>query len=261
MLKVDLTTVTAGAWLTLADLTPTETGPVLVVAPHPDDETLGCGGAIAHLQPQREVRVLVISDGTGSHPRSRQYPPSALQALRAQETISGLAHLGLPATAVTFLALPDGAVPLPGTTNGEAAQGRCQDYLASIRPSVVLLPWRYDPHPDHRASAQLILAALAQLKLQPRILEYPIWEFDPQQRGQLPVLEQFQPWRLDIRAVLPQKLKAIAAYRSQLTDLIADDPTGFRLTAEMVAHFTQPWEVYLEAASTRDRAVSHASPL
>src|SRR5262245_24685447 len=48
--------------------------PVLVLAPHPDDESLGCGGLIAACQAQgHPVHVLVLTDGAGSHRRSRQY--------------------------------------------------------------------------------------------------------------------------------------------------------------------------------------------
>ena len=53
-------------------------------------------------------------------------------------------------------------------------------------------------------------------------------------------------WRLDVRAVLPLKEVAIAAHRSQTTDLIADDSDGFRLLPHVLAHFTRPWEIFLE---------------
>ena len=221
--------------------------PILVVAPHPDDETLGCGGAIARLrQLDCDVHVLVISDGTQSHPHSRQYPPPALRALRESETISGVASLGVAAECVTFLQLPDGAVPALSTAAGQRARIRCSLYLESVMPSVIFLPWRYDPHPDHRASWQLLRAALSDFPLQPRLIEYPIWDWDPQQRGSMPLPDRFHVWRLDISAVLRKKRSAIAAYRSQTTSLIADDPTGFRLSSEMLTHFTQPWEIYLE---------------
>ena len=58
-------------------------GPTLVVAPHQDDESLGCGGAIALLaQAGVPVRVLFVSDGTKSHVGSPSYPPERLRATR-----------------------------------------------------------------------------------------------------------------------------------------------------------------------------------
>ena len=221
-------------------------GSTLVVAPHPDDESLGCGGAIALLQSLYAVQVLVISDGTLSHPRSRRYPAPALQALREQETLCAVAELGVKPEAVTFLRLKDGSVPLPEVTGFEAAVNRCCAYLAAFTPATIIMPWRRDPHPDHRASWGLISIAIAKLNLSPRLLEYPIWDWDPTQQSDTP-LDSVKAWRLDISKVLPQKLQAIAAHRSQTTDLIDDDPEGFRLTPEMLANFTHPWELYLEA--------------
>jgi len=214
----------------------------LVVAPHPDDETLGCGGAIALLRARGcNVQVLVISDGTLSHPRSCKYPAPKLRALRESETVSALAVLGV--NAVTFLRLPDGAVPTQEPDFSKAAASCC-NYLTQFPPQVVFLPVRYDPHPDHRASWKLIYTALANLTLSSRIIEYPIWDWDKAQRG---TLLNFTSWRLDISTVVKLKQQAIAFYRSQTTNLIDDDPEGFCLTPEMLANFTRPWEVYLEA--------------
>lgn len=220
--------------------------PTLVVAPHPDDESLGCGGAIALLRSlDYDVQVLVMSDGTLSHPRSRQYPAPALRALREAETRLALSILGVDAAAVTFLGLQDGSVPTPEAVGFEQAVSDCQSYLTNLAPKTIFLPWRGDPHPDHRATWKLIHTALVNLQLAPRLIEYPIWDWDPEQRGILSS-EQVRGWRLDIGPVLGLKLRAIAAYRSQTTDLINDDPEGFRLTPEMLTNFAQPWEVYLE---------------
>ncbi len=68
---------------------------VLIVAPHPDDETLGCGGAISLLCRQGyDVNVPIVSDGTGSHPNSQKYPAPILRWIRSQETLTALAILG-----------------------------------------------------------------------------------------------------------------------------------------------------------------------
>ncbi len=210
----------------------------LIVAPHPDDETLGCGGAISLLRSIGcDVRVLVISDGTLSHPNSRKYPRLALQELRESETISALAILGVEAKAIKFLRLQDGSV---SEQNADISS-----YLAQVVPQIVFLPLRYDPHPDHRASFQLVSKALTSLNMTPRLLEYPIWDWDDEQSTNWDN-HKLSSWRLDISSVVELKQRAIASYRSQITNLIDDDPQGFRLTPEMLANFNHHVEVYLE---------------
>ncbi|WP_017298794.1 PIG-L deacetylase family protein [Nodosilinea nodulosa] len=226
---------------------PTE-APVLVVAPHPDDETLGCGGAIAALRAQgQSVSVLVVSDGTRSHPRSRLYPAPRLAQVRQAETLAALSLLGVATSQVVFLGLPDGAVPAGVSRDNPLAQvalDRCQNYLAQVTPGTVFLPYRHDPHRDHRATWSLMQAAIAGLPEPPRQIEYPIWDWDPTQRQ--PLEGRYRPWRLEIAPFVDLKRRAIACYRSQTTDLIADDPTGFRLSPELIANFLHPWEIFLE---------------
>ena len=245
---------------------------VLVVAPHPDDETLGCGGAIALLRRlDVAVKISVVSDGTQSHPNSIAYPPPLLKRLRERESLAALAVLGVVPEAVAFWGMPDGAVPTMEWDRNEmvktdAVTGRLGDekintkrqedrdaifsicqYLTDLTPSIIFLPWRKDPHPDHRASWQLFATACKQLNYCPRIIEYPIWDWDRKQRQEFP--NSVNVWRLDISEVLELKRRAIAQYRSQISDLIDDDPEGFRLTPEMILNFTHPWEIYLEVKS------------
>jgi LmbE family N-acetylglucosaminyl deacetylase len=233
--------------LPMRDLTQIARHRVTIVAPHPDDETLGCGGAISLLcRKGYDVRVLVISDGTLSHPNSRKYPPHALQSIRARETQRALGILGVNRSAITFLGLKDGSVPTLTSANFQTAKARCQNYLRAARPDTIFLPWRFDPHADHRATWQLLEAAMLGLDIAPQKIEYPIWDWDLQQQQQVPNLERITGWRLDIGTALDRKLNAISAYRSQLGLLIDDDPTGFCLTADLLTNFTRPWEVYFE---------------
>ncbi|MGB3300165.1 MAG: PIG-L family deacetylase [Phormidesmis sp.] len=228
--------------------------PLLVVAPHPDDETLGCGGAIALLQSQPpnsqppnsqppNIHILVISDGTQSHPNSQRYPAAKLRALRQNETLRAMKILGVANAAVSFLNLPDTQVPQIGSSGFAAAVRRAQTYLASLPLKTILLPWRYDPHCDHQATYQIIKAAADPAI---RLVEYPIWDWDSQQTAELAGSVAIAPWRLDIHSVVALNQQAISAYRSQTTRLIDDDPTGFQLSAQMLKHFQVPWEVFIE---------------
>src|ERR1700722_17846159 len=71
---------------------------VMVLAPHADDESLGCAGLIAELTRMgRPPVVVIVTDGTGSHPSSHAYPPSRLRALREREALQAVTILGLPA--------------------------------------------------------------------------------------------------------------------------------------------------------------------
>ena len=136
---------------------------------------------------------------------------------------------------------------LPHERLHQEAIALISQYLTYLAPSIIFLPWRRDPHPDHRASWQLFTSAINNLATSPRMIEYPIWDWDTKQRGDF--ADSINAWRLDISSVLKLKRQAIAQYRSQISDLIKDDPQGFRLTPQMLQNFTQPWEIYLEVKS------------
>ncbi|CAN5826497.1 PIG-L family deacetylase [soil metagenome] len=217
----------------------------VVVAPHPDDETLGCGGAIALLQ-QRSipVHVLVMSDGTQSHPDSKSYPADRLRVQREQETCAALKGLGISEPKVTFFRWPDTAVPGLGDQDFATAVNLCSESLQRCQPSLLFVPWQHDQHCDHRATWQIVQQAVSNWPQPPRQVVYSIWG---DRAAGLPALPPGETgWRLDIRAVVAVKRQAVMAHQSQTTDLINDDPSGFRLTPAMLNNLIQPWETYLE---------------
>jgi len=219
-------------------------GRTLVVAPHPDDESLGCGGAIALLRDRGlSVHVLFVSDGAGSHPNSRTYPQPALTALRRQEGLDALGVLGVAPEQTTFLQMPDRFVPRAGSAAFSAAAHTVRSSITRCSPDTILLPWRRDPHCDHRAAWELIEASA---DAHMRLIEYPIWLWELGVTNDAPRAGEMDAWRLDISAALDRKLAAIAAHVSQTTDLIDDDPTGFRLSTTELRHFERPWEIFLE---------------
>ena len=224
-----------------------EWGRTVVIAPHPDDDTLGCGGVIALLAERGQpVSVLFVSDGAASHPGSVKYPPPVLRDLREAESRESLRRLGVGEDAAVFLRLPDGALPLPDAAHFDAAVYAVGSALAALKPDTLLLPWRRDPHPDHRATSTIVQAALQGTDHPPRVMEYPIWAWERADTNALPKQGEVMPFRLDIRTVVARKTEAIAAHESQVTRLIDDAPEFCLLAPEMLARFALPWEVYLE---------------
>ena len=222
-------------------------GPTVVIAPHPDDESLGCGGLIALLrQAAIPVQVVLVSDGTMSHPNSRKFPPAARRALREAELRQALLELGVEAPPIC-LGLPDSAVPSEGQERFLEAVAQLQELFATSKPATVLCPWRRDPHPDHRATSELVRTAITGLPVPARLLEYVVWAWERAAPADLPQPGEVVGWRLNVGSVLDKKQRAIATHRSQLAPgVIDDDPTGFSLSSEMLAHFAQPFEAYLE---------------
>jgi len=216
--------------------------PLLVVAPHPDDESLGCGGLIAeHHARGHDVYVMVLTDGTASHPRSREYPATRLAALRMQEARDAIAALGLAEDRIDFLGLRDGHAPLSGQLLQDAA-ARVAAYARARGIRVICTTCPYDPHPDHQAAYRL--GRLVAQQVGARLLAYPVWTWTLPPTGWLPDTP-LRGARLDITRHLEAKQRAIACHRSQLTDLIRDDPNGFRLTPAFMAIFDWPFEVLI----------------
>lgn len=228
----------------------TELGPTLVVAPHPDDEALGLGGAIALLRRARQpVRVVIVSDGAASHPGSVRYPPPALAALRRSESLAGLDLLGVEPEYVTFLGLPDGAVPAADAPNARRAVELARDVLLAWSDlQTVLLPWRRDPHADHRAAWSIFTAALDATGSPARRLEYPIWTMVHPAPDDVPRPGEARLWRLEIGPVVAQKRAAVRAHRSQTTAMIDDAEIGHCLTGPVLAQLTRPWELFFKVA-------------
>jgi LmbE family N-acetylglucosaminyl deacetylase len=226
-------------------------GSTLVVAPHPDDESLGCGGLIALLQASAQpVWPLLVSDGSASHPRSLRYDAAARTALRDREWQAALAALGVPAARLQRLGCADGAVPGPHDAGFAGAVVRIAALISWAAPGVVVVPWRRDPHPDHRAAHALATAALRLVRSSARCLEYTVWTAERAAAADLPNPAAVRVWRLDIESVVAAKRRAIAAHRSQLGLVIDDDPAGFTIAPAMRARCETAAEYFIEAIGT-----------
>src|SRR6202167_2607647 len=127
----------------------------LILAPHADDETLGCGALIAACCERGQPPVVVIlTDGAASHPGSKQYPPGRLRQLRAEEARQAVTTLGMSSEELVFFDYSDPALP----TNRAVSQ-RVAILARDRGCTVILAPWLHDPHCDHEAAAILARGA------------------------------------------------------------------------------------------------------
>lgn len=223
---------------------------ITVIAPHPDDESLGCGGLIAALAGDlRNVQIVFVTDGAGSHPNSAAWPPARLIARRRSEAEEALVRLGAGHQPRAFMGLPDAHAPGPDDADGEAAVQLLAGLLSTFGPELVLVPWRRDPHCDHRAACSLARAALVRAGLQPDVLEYAVWLDELGAPEDFPVAGEAEQVVFDIREVAARKRHAVQAHLSQTTDLIADDPDGFRLSTSTLDRLVGETETYWRTSS------------
>lgn len=141
---------------------------LVVVSPHPDDETLGCGGLIAEARAlDIPVRVVAVTDGEACYAGDPAWPPARTRAVRRRELVRALAALGVAADAMIALDAGDGRV-----ATGEDALVERTAHL--LEPGdIVLTTWRHDGHPDHEATARAVRAAA--MRMGARCMEFPVW--------------------------------------------------------------------------------------
>jgi LmbE family N-acetylglucosaminyl deacetylase len=181
-------------------------GRVVVVSPHPDDETLGLGGTLQHLHDAgAEVDLVAVTDGEASHPAV-----PGLAGRRRTELRAALARLGTSdATRVHHLGVPDGEVAdHEGTVTAAVAAFADAD-------TVVLGPWPEDGHTDHDAAGRAAIGAAETVGA--RAFAFPVWAWHWHEPATTSLLERAE--RVPITATqLDRKRHAVAAHASQLSD-------------------------------------------
>ncbi len=178
-------------------LTDPPKGTVLVLAPHPDDESLGCGGAlILHRRQGDPVRVVFVTDGMAGDALG-YYAALDYQGLRREEAGRAAAVLGVDD--LVFWDYQDGRL-----AEARDLADRLGAVLEAYKPDIIYRPSTLEIHPDHWTLGVGIEEALRRPRSVPCDFRYEIWA-------------TVQPSHvIDISAVWEQKKKAIEQYESQL---------------------------------------------
>ncbi len=137
----------------------------LIVAPHPDDESIAAGGLMQRaVAAGGLVRVVFVTDGD-NNPWPLRYLKKKLRitdadraewgALRRDESHRGLAALGVPASSAIFLGYPDTMLTRMVRTGDLRARDSLATIINDFGPTLLVLPSAFDLHPDHRAISWL----------------------------------------------------------------------------------------------------------
>lgn len=219
--------------------------PALIVAPHQDDESLGCGGLIALKRQQGiPVDVVFITDGAASHRWHPQFKSGEIAPIRKQEALTALAILGVDPAHIHFLDLPDGRLKYDGSVRQAATEALTQ-LMCTKQPGEVYVTHRRDRSADHEVAYAVTRDAIATSGLDIDLFQYYIWLLWKTLLGREVQLQDLAgACRLPIAVVATEKRQAIEAYQSQYRSLHGG---GTVLPPGFLTHFYIPYEVFFKA--------------
>jgi LmbE family N-acetylglucosaminyl deacetylase len=209
----------------------------VIIAPHPDDEVLGCGGFLQLLAAAgRPLQLISVTDGSASHPGSKRWPMERLSAERPKESVEALRRLGLPLHSLKWRrgGFADSQVA--------ARESELSAFIEShLRPGdVVFTTWREDGHCDHEAVGRA--SAEAAKRVGATLHELPVWTWHwaTPEDGRV-------PWHRARKILLTptqvaRKRHALQAFASQLE---GDPQIGLPpvLAPYVLERLLQPFEV------------------
>lgn len=235
-------------------------GVTLVIAPHQDDETLGCGGLIARKRNEGlPVHVVFLTDGSASHPNHPKFTADAIAALRNQEARKSLSILGVESCAIHFLNEPDGTLSTLSTERHTALVQQLKRLIIEINPHKILLPVHGDGSSEHEAAFQFVISAVKCSGLSCELWQYAVWAWwNPILLLRLVFLQPHRH-RLPLEDYKLVKERALANYCSQTEPLAPW--TEATLPAELLNQFRGDAEYFFQYRSPRTAAPTASASL
>lgn len=196
--------------------TPKNKDKVMVLSPHPDDETLGAGGLIDRsIREKAEVKVVIVTDGN----------KHGLKEKRHEEAVKALAVLGVNEENIIFLDYPDGQLQ-----NHKANfLKKLDELIIDFKPTVLISTDASDIHPDHAAVGEVLDLAIKDISFHPIVYQFIIhYHRYPRPVGSYPesfllppakLITTNNPWQKFTLSNIEkdQKSEAILQYKSQLS--------------------------------------------
>ena len=187
---------------------------ILIVAPHPDDETLGCGGTLAKRAREGcRITVVVVTDGCNLFRLSRwkieaDPTPQETSRMRKEETRRAVAILGGRREAIRFLDIEDASL----ADHVETVSETMAAVLREVSPDEIYVTSQYENHPDHVAACAVVRSAMRMARSRAKLYRYLISlrsDVSPSATGEPTV-------SVDITEQLETKRRAVNQFSSHL---------------------------------------------
>lgn len=215
---------------------------LMVLVAHPGDESLACGGLIAHSCSRgRPPFVMVLGDGSASHPRSVAWPPDRLAGLHERETRKALGCLGLDDERLLMIGLFDGTIPQTGVVF-EAVVRAVIQVMWRMDCNVVCAPWPQSCDPAHRSTHAIARAVASRSGV--GHLSYVAGSWGAS--GTTAVAVPSEGWRFDTTGQQSVKRDAVAAHATLCGRVVEDDPEPSVPNPALLAACIQSAEIFLK---------------
>jgi len=222
----------------------------VIIAPHPDDEVLGCGGIIAiKTREQLKVSVIFLTDGENSHKICCSLSSNLVGDKRRKHSIEALSILGVKARDIYRIGLRDGSIPT-GSNEKEFqnAVEKLATKLNKIDVDEIYIPHPLDRMPDHEAASRIAEKAISRINKKCELFYYPVWMWTELQFVLLPKLMTYEVLSFNIQNVLQDKINAIEAYLKEQVEGCGCPYCGDLQKDGFINSYKKPYEIFFRQA-------------
>jgi len=219
-----------GQWTATRELDVVGVDSVVVLAAHPDDETLGAGGFVSMLHSRgTRITLVLASRGEASHAQD-------VSRVRRKEYDDAMKEIA-PGCTTIDLRIPDGALREHRDVLRDGLRAAIRD------AALIVAPWRGDGHRDHRIAGEIAVEIADAAGI--AVLEYPVWmwHWAAPEHPDVP-WDHLVTLPLDPAARLAKRA-ALSRYRSQFESIDGSDPI---IHGGMAAHFLRHFETFVTRA-------------
>jgi len=219
---------------------------ILVVAPHPDDEVLGCGGLIAKvIAAGGQAHVVVLTGGGRSHEGCCDTGSEVIARKRRGLAVEAGGKLTLVTDRLVFLNWPDGRIGNTGSDDTAKKVAELAGWITRLRPEAVFAPHPFESWPDHEAAERITRLAIERSGIACRLFYYCVWFWSSMPLRRVLKIDWRSARILDIAAVYAKKQAAIDAYLKPCAP--CGHPWSGVLPRELLHAFKWRKELFFEA--------------